>query len=321
MCLHEAGIQPVIIDNLVNSKVEAVAGIESIVQQKVPFYQVDCNDKKALLEVFEKEPGIEGVIHFAADKAVGESVESPLKYYQNNIGSTVTLLTVMKELGVRNLVFSSSCTVYGEPDTLPVDENAPIKEATSPYGYTKQVCERIIQDFVKANTNYSSVLLRYFNPIGAHPSAAIGELPLGVPNNLVPFITQTAAGIREKITVFGNDYDTPDGTCVRDYIHVMDLAQAHVDALKWLSDLGESKCEVLNVGTGNGNTVLDVIHTFEKVNELKLNYVIGPRRGGDVEKVYADAKKVKATIGWSAQRTLGDALKDAWRWQETLPKP
>lgn len=316
--LHEAGFEPVILDNLANSSLTVLKGLEQITGKAFSFYQEDCNNEEALIKIFEKEESIVGVIHFAADKAVGESVQFPLKYYRNNIGSTVTLLNVMERFGVYDLVFSSSCTVYGEPDALPVTEQSPIKKAGSPYGYTKQICEQLITDYFNSVQRFSAVLLRYFNPVGAHPTALIGELPLGVPNNLVPFITQTAAGIREKLTVFGNDYNTPDGTCIRDYIHVVDLAKAHVAALNWLFGQSNKKLEILNVGTGQGNTVLDVIQTFEKVSGQKLNYSIGPRRQGDVEKVYADSSKVNSVLNWKAELSLADSLTDAWHWEEEL---
>lgn len=270
-------------------------------------------------QVFRKETGVCGVIHFAAFKAVGESVREPLKYYQNNIGSTLVLLETMIRHQVELFVFSSSCTVYGQPDQLPVTELTPKKQAQSPYGNTKRICEEIIEDCVASGAPIKAVMLRYFNPIGAHPSALIGELPLGVPNNLVPFVTQTVAGIREKLTVFGNDYKTPDGTCIRDYIHVVDLAKAHVKALNFLLSVKtKSHYDLINVGTGKGNSVMEVIKTFEKVTGKRVNHEIGPRREGDVEAVYANADKAKKVIGWEAGLTLEDALKDAWNWQKSL---
>ncbi|NNE55684.1 MAG: UDP-glucose 4-epimerase GalE, partial [Flavobacteriales bacterium] len=260
----------------------------------------------------------DGVIHFAAYKAVGESVKEPLKYYHNNVGSLVVLLQTMQNHGVTNLVFSSSCTVYGQPETLPVTEKSPLQEAASPYGYTKQVCERILLDLGKGSSvNLKSVLLRYFNPIGAHPSGAIGELPLGPPENLVPYITQTAAGIRDSLTVFGDDYNTSDGTCVRDYIHVVDLAAAHVAALAKAASL-EGSSAIFNLGTGRGNSVKEVIDTFEEVSGEKLNYTLGPRRPGDVEQIYASVDLAEKELGWSCQYELSDALKHAWNWQKTL---
>ncbi len=265
--------------------------------------------------VFRNEVNIEGVIHFAAYKAVGESVDFPNKYYLNNVGSLATLSDVMNELGVSNLVFSSSCTVYGEPDHLPVTEETPMKPAESPYGYTKQICEKLLFDNFRSKiSNISSVILRYFNPIGAHPSALIGELPLGRPSNLVPFITQVASGKLSKLTIFGDDYNTPDGTCIRDYIHVVDLAKAHVSSLNWLFNSTKKECEVFNIGTGRGNSVLELVKTFEKVNGIKLNYEIGKRRDGDIEKIYADVSKANTILGWKTEKTLEDSLKDAWRW-------
>ena len=318
--LQQAGYQPVIIDNFSNSQESALAGIESILGISVPIYRIDCADETALRGVFQAEPGIAGVIHFAAFKAVGESVEKPLAYYQNNIGSLLTLLQVMKEFGVENLVFSSSCTVYGIPDALPVTEATPTKKATSPYGATKQMAEDILND-VAAAGGPRTILLRYFNPIGAHESAKIGELPLGVPNNLVPFITQTAAGIREKLTVYGTDYDTPDGSCIRDYIHVVDLAKAHVVAVRRLLDgHAADRVETFNVGTGRGNTVLEVVRTFEEVSGQKLNYSIGPRRPGDVPAIYADATKAAEVLGFRTETSLADSLASSWKWQQTLSK-
>ncbi len=318
--LYNAGFEPVIVDNLSNSSLSVLQGLAKITGRDFTFYQEDCNDEYALNRIFETEETIQGVIHFAANKAVGESVADPLKYYRNNIGSLVTLLSVMNKFEVKDLVFSSSCTVYGEPDFLPVTEDSPIKPASSPYGYSKQVCEQLITDFYQSKPGFSAVMLRYFNPIGAHPTALIGELPLGVPNNLVPFITQTAAGIREELTVYGSDYNTPDGTCIRDYIHVVDLAAAHVAAVNWLFNQENKKLEVLNVGTGNGCSVLEVIKTFELTTGVKLNYKIGDRRAGDVEKVYADAAKVKAVLSWEAKLSLAQSLVDAWNWQSCLAK-
>ncbi len=318
--LHQAGYQPVIIDNFSNSEESALAGIEAILGTAVPLYRIDCADEAALRGVFAAEPDIAGVIHFAAFKAVGESVQKPLAYFQNNVGSLLTLLAVMKEFGVENLVFSSSCTVYGIPDALPVTEATPTKPASSPYGRTKQMCEDLIRDVSAAPDNaLHTILLRYFNPIGAHASAKIGELPLGVPNNLVPFITQTAAGIREKLTIYGNDYDTPDGTNVRDYIHVVDLAKAHVVAVQRLLDRKASEAvETFNVGTGHGNTVLEVVQAFEQASDQKLNYSIGPRRSGDVPAIYADATKAAEVLGFRTETSLLDSLASAWKWQQTL---
>ncbi|WP_035565099.1 UDP-glucose 4-epimerase GalE [Hymenobacter sp. IS2118] len=318
--LHQAGYQPVIIDDFSNSEESALAGIEAILGVAVPLYRIDCADEAALRSVFAAEPDIAGVIHFAAFKAVGESVQKPLAYFQNNVGSLLTLLAVMKEFGVENLVFSSSCTVYGIPDALPVTEATPTKPASSPYGRTKQMCEDLIRDVSAAPDNtLHTILLRYFNPIGAHASAKIGELPLGVPNNLVPFITQTAAGMREKLTIYGNDYDTPDGTNVRDYIHVVDLAKAHVVAVQRLLDRKASEpVETFNVGTGHGNTVLEVVQAFEQASGQKLNYSIGPRRPGDVPAIYADATKAEQVLGFKTETSLVDSLASAWKWQQTL---
>lgn len=319
VALVEAGFKPVIIDNFSNSEPRALEGIEKILGHSVPFYQANCDDADLLRKIFEKEQ-IGGVIHFAAYKAVGESMAEPLKYYRNNLGSLITLLEVMVEKGVPNLIFSSSCTVYGQPDQLPVTEDTPVKPAESVYGNTKQVGEEILRDTIGSGNPLKIIGLRYFNPIGAHPSAHIGELPLGVPNNLVPFVTQTAAGMRKSLTVFGGDYPTPDGTCIRDYIHVMDLAEAHVAALQKLIDTPQSNYyDVFNVGTGQGNSVLEVIQTFDKISGQEgLPYVIGARRAGDVVAVYADATKVNAGLGWTAKRNLEDALRDAWKWQKTL---
>ncbi|GAC1594142.1 MAG: UDP-glucose 4-epimerase GalE [Hymenobacter sp.] len=318
--LYQAGYQPVIIDNFSNSEEAALAGIEAILGTAVPTYRIDCADEAALRGVFQTERGIQGVIHFAAFKAVGESVQKPLAYYRNNVGSLLTLLAVMPEFGVENLVFSSSCTVYGIPDALPVTEATPTKKANSPYGNTKQIAEDIITDVAPAG-GPRTILLRYFNPIGAHYSAKIGELPLGVPNNLVPFITQTAAGIREKLTINGSDYDTPDGTNVRDYIHVVDLAKAHVVAVRrLLAGTGPDRVETFNVGTGHGNSVLEVVQTFEQVSGQKLNYSLGPRRAGDVPAIYADATKAEQVLGFQTTTSLADSLASAWKWQQTLAK-
>lgn len=315
--LINSGFTPIILDNLSNSEPWIKDRIEKIVNQSVVFYEGDCRDKELLSQIFTEQK-INGIIHFAAYKAVGESVNEPLKYYENNIGGLTAILEVSQKQNCSNLVFSSSCTVYGTPDRLPVDESAQIKSAESPYGTTKIICEKIIQDLSKADKNYKSILLRYFNPIGAHETSLIGELPLGVPSNLVPFITQTAAGIRESLTVFGNDYNTKDGSCVRDFIHVTDLAKAHIKALEFLINKNEGTCEAVNIGTGNGNTVLELINSFEKSTGQKLNYTLGNRRGGDVEAVYADAKKSKELLGWEAEISLEQSLLDAWNWQKTL---
>ncbi|ODS77315.1 MAG: UDP-glucose 4-epimerase GalE [Cytophagaceae bacterium SCN 52-12] len=316
--LHDAGYQPVVLDNFYNSKPGVMDGLEKITGKKFPLYQTDCNDFDGLDAVFAKEQ-FDGVIHFAAYKAVGESVEQPLMYYQNNLGTLLNLLELCRKHRVRNFVFSSSCTVYGEPDSLPVTESTPRKPATSPYGNTKSICEDIIRDFVLSKAPVRAISLRYFNPIGAHPSAEIGELPLGVPGNLVPYITQVAAGIRGKLSVFGNDYDTPDGTCIRDFIHVTDLAKAHVKALEKINKTDEaSYYDVFNVGTGQGHSVLEVITTFEQVNHLRLNYSFEPRRPGDVIKIYAQSDKINSELNWKAEKTLAESLSDAWRWQQKL---
>lgn len=291
--------------------------IEKITNQTLTFYHGDCRDAQLLDTIFSEDQ-IDGIIHFAASKAVGESVAEPLKYYNNNLGGLTSILEASTKHKCSNLVFSSSCTVYGTPDSLPVDESAMIKNAESPYGTTKIVCERIIQDLSKADPSYKSILLRYFNPIGAHESSLIGELPVGVPSNLVPFITQAAAGLRDGLTVFGDDYNTKDGSCVRDFIHVTDLAKAHIKALAFLLNENEGTCEAVNIGTGHGNTVLELITAFEKVSAQKLNYTIGKRRNGDVEAVYADATKSKKLLGWEATISLEQALLDAWNWQKTL---
>ncbi|MEP2024808.1 MAG: UDP-glucose 4-epimerase GalE [Reichenbachiella sp.] len=315
--LMNSGFNPVILDNLSNSEIWIKDRIEKIANQTVSFYNGDCRDEQLLDTIFSNE-SIHGIIHFAASKAVGESVLEPLKYYNNNLGGLTSILEASKKHNCLNLVFSSSCTVYGTPDSLPVDESAKIKTAESPYGTTKIVCERIIQDLSIADSTFKSILLRYFNPIGAHETSLIGELPLGVPSNLVPFITQTAAGHRNSLTVFGDDYNTKDGSCVRDFIHVTDLAKAHIKALEFLLNKNEGICETVNIGTGNGNTVLELINAFEKVSGKKLNYSIGDRRSGDVEAVYADASKSKELLGWEAVISLEQALLDAWNWQQSL---
>ena len=317
--LYNAGYQPVIVDDFSNSQQSVLDGIRAILGVAMPCYDIDCGDAAALREVFSQEQDVKGVIHFAAFKAVGESVQQPLAYYHNNLGSLVTLLTVMAELGLTNLVFSSSCTVYGVPDQLPVTEQTPRQPATSPYGNTKKICEDILTDAAHApDSTLRTILLRYFNPIGAHPSAKIGELPLGVPNNLVPFITQTAAGIREQLTIFGDTYATPDGTNIRDYIYVVDLAKAHVVAVQRLLDGTGAAVEIFNVGTGHGNSVLEVVQTFEQATGVKLNYRIGPPRPGDVPAIYADVTKATDELGFQTTATLAEALRSAWKWQLTM---
>ncbi|GAA4406823.1 UDP-glucose 4-epimerase GalE [Nibrella viscosa] len=320
VALVEAGFEPVIVDNFSNSEPAVLDGLRAILGRDIICYHADCNDAAAMTEIFRTEQ-LSGVIHFAAYKAVGESVQQPLKYYRNNLDSTMLLLELMPQFNVRNLVFSSSCTVYGQPEILPVTEDTPRLPAQSPYGNTKAICEDIIRDTVHAGTPIKAFSLRYFNPIGAHPSAQIGELPRGVPGNLVPYITQTAAGLREKLTVFGDDYNTPDGSCIRDFIHVMDLADAHVSALRLLDQSRtNSLYDVYNIGTGHGASVLELIRTFEDVNGIQVNYTTGPRRPGDVEQIYAVVDKANRDMDWQAQRSLGDALRDAWAWQKKLSK-
>lgn len=315
--LQAKGYEVVAVDNLNNSRIEVKKRIEEISGQSFKFYQVDVNDNDTLNQIFEKEK-IDGVIHFAAYKAVGESVDQPVAYYRNNVGGLISLMEAMKRNKVYNLIFSSSCTVYGAVEHLPVTEKTPIQKAESPYGTTKIICEEIIEDYAR-HQPLRSILLRYFNPVGAHPSGKIGELPIGIPNNLVPYITQTAAGIRKELTVHGNDYDTEDGTCLRDYIHVVDLAKAHVKAIEY-SRIMSTSVDSFNVGTGQGNSVLEVIKTFEKVNNLKLPFRIGPRREGDVVQIWADTTKVSDELGWKAQYDLDDMMRHAWKWQERLAK-
>ena len=316
--LLDAGYDVVIVDNLSNSEKGAVEGVVKITGREVPFELVDTCDKDALRRIFEKYE-FDSVIHFAAYKAVGESMEDPLKYYSNNLVSFLNIVALMKEFKRPNILFSSSATVYGEADELPVTEETPRQPATSPYGNTKQMAEDILRDCCRAYVDIYGIALRYFNPIGAHPSAMIGELPRGIPNNLVPFVTQTAAGIRECLSVFGNDYDTPDGTCLRDYIDVVDLAKAHLAAVnRMVSDKMDGKYEIFNVGTGNPVSVLELLTTFEDVNNLKLPYKIVDRRPGDVTAVWADTAKANEVLGWKAERTLGETLKSAWEWEKRV---
>lgn len=317
--LIQAGYEPVVIDNFIYSDGSLITGIEKITGKKVNFHKGDCRDKKFLVDLFKTQGPIDGVIHFAALKSVGESVQKPLLYHQNNIESLLVLLEVMKQFNVRDFIFSSSCTVYGQPDHIPVNESAPFKRAESPYGATKQICERILEDsFVDG---FRIVSLRYFNPIGAHKSSLIGEIQFGNPNNLVPYITQTAAGWRDKLTIFGGDYNTPDGTCLRDYIHVTDLSVAHLQALKFLDSRKEDKMyEAFNVGTGQGVSVLELVKGFTRATGVNVPYNIGARRPGDVEKVYADPKKANSVLGWNAKLSIEDALLDAWNWQKKLTK-
>jgi UDP-glucose 4-epimerase len=315
--LVSAGYNPIIIDNFSNSAKSVLGGIEKITDRKIRLYTGDFQDVALLKEIITSER-IEGVIHFAAYKAVGESMQNPLNYYQNNVSGFIALLQVLKELSIKNIVFSSSCTVYGEPDKLPVTENSEVKPAESPYGTTKQIDEIILRDSTNAQKLHA-IALRYFNPIGAHPSGLIGELPIGTPANLVPFVTQTAAGIRKELTIYGDDYPTPDGTCIRDYIHVVDLAKAHIKALEYIANQeSDHFYDVINVGTGKGNSVLDVINTFEKVNNTNVSYKIGSRRNGDIVSTFADVTKAKEKLHWQTEKTLADALKDAWNWQQNL---
>lgn len=318
IALIDAGYTPIIVDDFSNSQKWIIDRIEQITNQRPAVYTGNCTDLNFLSDVFAKEKDIDGVIHFAAFKAVGESVEKPLSYYDNNLNSLLVLLQVMQKNDVKKIVFSSSATVYGEPDTNPLTEDAPRKTAACPYGNTKIIAEDILRDTVTSGAQIAAIPLRYFNPIGAHPSHLIGELPSGVPNNLVPYITQTAAGIREKLTVFGDDYDTPDGTCIRDFIHVVDLAEAHVATLEYLATQNTPFFDVFNVGTGTGTSVMELITTFEKENDLKLAYEIGPRRKGDIPACWADTTKINDIIEWRSHKTIADAMKDAWQWQKTL---
>jgi UDP-glucose 4-epimerase len=314
--LLQAGKKVTVVDNLERSEFKIIEGVEAITKSKVDFHKIDCLDEAAMDSLFSANE-FSTVIHFAAFKSVNESVAEPIRYYKNNVGSLLTLLEVMKKHKVKDLIFSSSCTVYGQPDIIPVDESAPFKRAESPYGATKQVCERILED--AATIGFRVVSLRYFNPVGAHESTLIGELPIGVPNNLVPYVTQTAAGIREKLTVFGNDYDTPDGSCVRDFIHVVDVALAHVSAIHYLNKQGPGNFfEPFNLGTGIGVSVLELVKKFIEVTGVNLPYTIGPRRPGDIEKVYADPRKINKAFGWKAKYGLGESLLHAWNWEKKL---
>ena len=319
--LMQQGYDVVVIDNLSNSNADVLDGVAAIVGTRPAFEQVDCNDAQALAQVFQKYPDIQGVIHFAASKAVGESVEQPLMYYRNNLMSLVTLLEQMKEHNVHNIVFSSSCTVYGQPtdEHLPVDETAPIQVALSPYGNTKQINEEIIRDEAHANAQLHATILRYFNPIGAHPSAMIGELPNGVPQNLLPFVTQTAIGLRPELKVFGDDYNTPDGSCIRDYIYVVDLAKAHVKAVeRMLNRQATEQVEVFNLGTGRGLSVLEILNTFMQVTGANVPYQIVGRREGDIEQVWAKPDKANNVLGWKADTPIEDVLLSAWRWEQKI---
>lgn len=319
--LIEQGYDVIIVDNLSNSDIENLDRIKAITGVRPVFYKFDLQDQEKVKELFAENPDLAGIIHFAAAKAVGESVEIPLHYYRNNILPMLNILDAMKTSGIENFVFSSSCTVYGQPDRLPVDESAPVKPAESPYGYTKQVNENILKDAVRSGQKINGIALRYFNPIGAHPSGLLGELPKGVPNNLMPFITQTACGIREQLSVFGEDYNTPDGSCIRDYIHVADLAEAHIAALERLIEgRNKSGFEVFNIGTGNGISVFEAIKSFEKVSGKKLNYKVVDRRAGDIEKIWADTEYANKELGWKARYTLDEMTLSAWKWEQNYRK-
>ena len=317
--LMAAGHEAVIVDNYVNSQPEAVRRVEEIVGRSVKVYEADVCDKDAMNRIFD-ENEFDAVIHFAGLKAVGESVQLPLVYYRNNVVSLVNLLELMPKYNVKGIIFSSSCTVYGQPkpENLPVTEEAPHQKATSPYGNTKEINEQIITDFIHSGAPIKSIVLRYFNPIGAHPSAEIGELPNGVPNNLIPFVTQTAMGIRKELTIFGNDYDTPDGTCIRDYIYVVDLAKAHVCSMTRVLDKETEPLEFFNVGTGNGYSTKEIVDSFERATGVKLNWKFGPRREGDIEKIWGNVDKANKILGWKAEANLDDVLATAWKWQVKL---
>lgn len=314
--LQQAGYPVVIIDNLSNSNRDVIDGIERITGIRPDFFEGDCTDMETVKKLFKDYPGIKGIINFAASKAVGESMQKPVLYYRNNLNTLMNLLDMMAEHDVKGIVFSSSCTVYGEPDVNPVTEQSPIKKATSPYGNTKQISEEIITDVINAGAPFKSVILRYFNPVGAHPSAEIGELPNGVPQNLIPFLTQTAIGIRKELSVFGNDYNTPDGSCIRDYIDVVDLAKAHVIAVeRMLTDKSEDKIEIFNLGTGNGLSVLQLINEFETATGVKVPHKIVGRRAGDIEKVWANPAHANNVLGWTANTPIADTMRSAWAWQ------
>ena len=317
--LQNAGYEVVIIDNLSNSNRDVVDGIERITGIRPAFVEGDCTDMTTLRRLFDEHPGIQGIINFAASKAVGESVQKPILYYRNNLNILLNLLDLMPEYGVKGFVFSSSCTVYDEPDVNPITEDAPTKKATSPYGATKQISEEIIADVIKSGSPIKAVLLRYFNPIGAHPSAEIGELPNGVPQNLVPYLTQTAIGIRKELSIFGDDYNTPDGSCIRDFIYVVDLAKAHVRALdRMLQDESDEALEVFNIGTGDGLSVLQLLEAFERSTGVKVPHKIVGRREGDIEKIWADPKKANEVLGWHAEADIDDVMRSAWKWQQRL---
>lgn len=320
--LVENGYEPIVLDDFSNSERPVIDRLAKICGRAIECHELDCRDRAGVAKVFEEHGPIAGVIHFAASKAVGESQEKPLQYYANNLGSLFTILEVMAEHGVRDFVFSSSCTVYGQPEVLPVTEETPIAPAASVYGATKQICEQILSDVVASGAPLRAVLLRYFNPIGAHPSGELGELPIGVPQNLVPVILQSAAGWRGPVQVFGGDWSTPDGSCIRDYIHVLDLAAAHVKCLEWMRTREEDGLlEVLNVGTGRGTSVREALAAFESATGRAVEFEIADRRPGDIEKIYANVDKAERILDWRASRTIEDAFRDAWRWQQGLEKP
>jgi UDP-glucose 4-epimerase len=314
--LVSAGYEPIIVDDLSRSDIGLLHGAEKILGRTLIFFKADCRNEGALRDVFRQHADLDGIIHFAALKSVNESVTNPLLYYQNNLSSLMTVIGVAKEFGVCKVIFSSSCTVYGQADEIPVTEETPFKKAESAYGATKQMCEEILRDVARAYS-LKVISLRYFNPIGAHPSGMIGELPVGIPNNLVPYITQVAIGKREKLTIFGNDYNTPDGTCLRDFIHVVDLAKAHIKAFHKIDSMPDEFVPI-NVGTGEPVTVLQLVKCFIRVTAVKLNYTIGPRRPGDIERVYADTAKSRKLLDWKAELTIDDSLRDAWRWEQSL---
>lgn len=318
--LINAGYDPVILDNFSNSKLFIIGRLEKIIGRRITVFRDDCANQVRVDRIFKEMGGFDGIIHFAALKAVGESMDEPLRYYRNNLGGILTILESAVRYQTPHFVFSSSCTVYGQPDKLPVRETTPQKDAECPYGDTKKISERMLEALVASRAKIKVISLRYFNPIGAHPSSLIGELPLGVPKNLVPFVTQAAAGIRKELVVHGDDYRTPDGTCIRDYIHVIDLARAHVKALKFLENQKpHTFYDVFNLGTGRGSSVFEVINSFEKATGIKLKYRIGPRRPGDIEKIYANVDKAKKILKWQTELSLEDALKDAWAWQKRQP--
>ena len=315
--LQNNNFDVIIIDDLSNSSLKVLDGIKQITRVESSFEKIDLKNKESVVDFFSRHTDIDGIIHFAASKAVGESVNNPLKYYENNIHSLVYLLQEINKLPTQKFIFSSSCTVYGQADKLPITENAPIQEPKSPYGNTKKIGEQIIKDSTRASNSLSTIALRYFNPIGAHESALIGELPIGVPQNLVPFVTQTGIGLRDELLIFGNDYPTPDGTCIRDYIHVVDLAKAHVVAMKRLLEENNTEnYEVYNIGTGKGSSVLEIVNTFEEVSNVKLNYSFVERRSGDITSAYANTIKANTVLGWKSELTLKDALHSAWKWEK-----